>query len=143
VENALRLSESLDEFRELDEAALAFASAALTRFPLAEVARLRDLMKEKSAQGFVTNLLLAGLRNALRLNAGLMPCQTHQGWVDFEHSIAGFGPALLGQLTDSAMALPHEMARNIDRSLLLENFAIDLGRAAARFSSQTTHQAGR
>jgi DNA polymerase-3 subunit delta' len=142
VETALRLSESVDEFRELNEAALAFVSAALTHFPLAEVARLKDLLKEKSSQGFVGSLFLAGLRNALRLQTGLPPRTAQKGWIDFAAAAAGFAPVLLGQLTDSALALPHEMARNIDRSLLLENFALDLGYAAARLSRRCSYQAG-
>ncbi len=137
VENALRLSESVEEFRELDEAALAYASAALTRFPLAEVARLKDLLKEKSAQGFVAGLILAGLRNGLRMQAGLKPRTAQQGWIDFAHATAGLSPQILGQLADTVLALPHEMARNIDRSLLLENLAIDLGHAA---TTANTHQ---
>lgn len=132
VESALRLLEAQDEFRELDEAVLSFVTAALRRFPVDEAGRMKDLTKDKSAQAFATSAILGGLRNALRLQAGVEPRASSPGWLEFARSAASFSPRDLEAVIAFSLNLGPEMSRNIDRGLLFENFALELTKAAPR-----------
>jgi len=129
VEAAHRLLESRDEFRELDEATLAYVMAALSRFPVDETSRLKDLTKDKTAQNFATSAIQGGLRNALRMQAGVEPRPQSEPWMNFARYAASFAPRDLETVVAWSLTLGPEMARNIDRGLLLENFALEINRA--------------
>lgn len=129
IEAAERLLESRDEFRELDEVANQYLMAALARFPVDETSRLKDLTKDKAAQNYAVSAIQGGLRNALRMQGGVEPRPAPEPWLNFARYAASFRPRDLEKIVGSSLTLGPEMARNIDRGLLLENFALELNRA--------------
>lgn len=128
VEVARRLIESRDEFGELEEATGDFLRATMERFPGAEVSRLKDMTKDRSAQSFAMNLLQNAILNALKRQSGLKLRRSNDSWNQIEQRISGIESSRLALLAESSLMLESEMARNIDRGLLLENFALELRR---------------
>lgn len=130
VEVAARLLENRDEFKEISTVAADFISAALERFPSDETARLKELTKDRGAQSFATGLFQFVLVNALRSQSGVpMRTRAREPWDGIARIAARIPADRLAALAESAVSMEHEMARNVDRGLLLENFAIELKRA--------------
>jgi DNA polymerase-3 subunit delta' len=123
VETAQRLMEDREEFLELEEAVLAFLQTAAAQFPAHEVSKLKELTKDRGAQSFVSGLIQSAIRDGLRIQAGLRPVRAGK-WQNLTAAASGLSPRKLGSLAEIALSMEHEMARNIDRGLLLENFAL-------------------
>jgi DNA polymerase III subunit delta' len=133
VEAAQGFLASRDDFRELDRVCLEFLTTALVRFPADQISELKELTKDRSAQTFMAGVFQGCFRNALRIQAGLPPISSSPQWKEVASSIAGFDPRALGKVIDDSLLIGNEMARNIERGLLLENFALriaDLTRAS-------------
>lgn len=123
IEAARHLLESREGFMEIEETAASYLRVASSRLPMTEISNLRDLMKDRSAQGFVATLIQGVLRNALRLQAGVAPA-TQSRFADLQESTAKFDPRSLRILADLSIEFEQDLARNVDRGLILENFAI-------------------
>jgi DNA polymerase-3 subunit delta' len=125
VENAQRLMEDREDFLDLEVAVLAYLEASFMQFPAPEVAKLKELTKERTAQGFVSGLIQGAIRDGLRIQAGLRPVRDGK-WQNLTLSASVLPARKLGALADYALKMENEMGRNIDRGLLLENFALQL-----------------
>lgn len=123
VETARRLEESQDDYIELERLASAYLEAAMRNLPVDEISRLKDVMKDRSAQAYVASLIQGVLRDALRLQAGVRPARS-KGAPDLTKSVADFDPASLRILADLSIEFEQDLGRNVDRGLVLENFAI-------------------
>lgn len=129
VEKAQGLMEDREDFLQIEDAVLGFLRAAATHFPAREVTHLKEMMKERSAQSFVALLIQSAVRDGMRLQAGLQPMRP-QKWQGLATAASAMSPQSLDTLAESALAMEHEMARNIDRGLLLENFALSWRKAS-------------
>lgn len=123
VENAERLSASREEFQELEQAIVEYVAAASVRFPIDEAAKLKNLTKDRTAQAFVATWLGGLVRDALRVRADLMPLSGPM-WQNTERTFYGLSDARLSLLAETSLQLEADMARNIDRGLSFENFAL-------------------
>ncbi len=130
VETAQRLLESREEFQELETALMQFLSAAARQFPADEVSKLRDLLKDRGAQAYFASLLQSVFRDGLRLQAGLKPLANKQVR-ELSQLASAIEPRRLNELAETSLYIEHEMARNIDRGLLLENFALSWRQAVS------------
>ena len=129
VDTALRLSESREDYQELEDAALKYLVRSRTSFPGEEITKLKELMKEKAAQTFFSSLVQNVLRDALRLQAGIKANGVRGSeWEDVARSVIHLTPRELAILADQSLQLESDMARNVDRSLVLENFAFSFKR---------------
>ena len=72
----------------------------------------------------------AVVRDSLRLQAGLEVAGHRKGqWVPISESMHAASPRGLGKLAELSLAMENDMARNVDRGLILENFALEWRRA--------------
>lgn len=129
VEAAERLLESREDFKELEEALGAYLIACGQRFPIEESARLKDLTKDRASQGFVAGWIEGVIRDGLRVQAGMKPVSPKL-WEKAAATFGRFNNDQLSDLASDAFQMEYEMARNVDRGLLLENFALKLNGAA-------------
>lgn len=132
VETALRLSDSREDFLAMENAVLAYLRSATTHFPNEEVSHLKEFLKERSAQSFVANLIQGALRDGLRFKTGAGKPRSEGPWRDLTAAISAMDDGDLGRLAEAAIAMENDMARNVDRGLLLENFALSWRQAATR-----------
>ncbi len=123
VETAERLSASREEFEDLERAIVEYVTAAGNRLPIDEVAKLKTLTKDRSAQSFVTTWLVSLVRDALRVHAGLNPL-SGPVWEQTGPTFLKLSTARLFELADAGLQLEADLAKNIDRGLAFENFAI-------------------
>lgn len=123
VETAERLSASREEFEDLERAIVEYVTAAGNRLPIDEVAKLKTLTKDRSAQSFVTTWLVSLVRDALRVHAGLNPL-SGPIWEQTGPTFLKLSTARLFELADAGLQLEADLAKNIDRGLAFENFAI-------------------
>lgn len=128
VEEAKRLSESRDDFLALEAAVRDYLVAASVRLPMDEISRLKEMMKDRSAQGFVSSFIQTVLRDALLLQAGLPSRQGRA--MELVQSTAGYTPVALRTLAENVLGFEQDLARNVERGLILENFALTWRRAA-------------
>ncbi len=117
------MASSREEFQELEDAIAAYVSASATHFPISEAAKLKELTKDRAAQGFVVMWLESLVRDALRVRAGLKPLggrvwqQTSQTWLEISQE-------KLSDLAEASFQLEWDLSRNIDRGLAFENFSL-------------------
>jgi DNA polymerase III subunit delta' len=123
VENANRLLESREEFLELEEAVRQFLAQSVRGFPAEQISKLRDLMKDKGAQAFVSGLVQSVIRDALRIQAGLHPLQASR-WAGESRIAAAMPAGLLAEFAEMSLAFEQDLSRNVDRGLLLENLSL-------------------
>lgn len=123
VETAERLSASREEFEELERAIVEYLTVARARLPLDEAAKLKTLTKDRTAQAFVTTWLGNLVRDALRVQAGLSPL-SGPFWEQTAPAFLNLSSARLFELADASLQLEADLARNIDRGLAFENFAL-------------------
>ncbi len=139
VETAQRLTESRDDYLELEEATASYLSRGRHQFPGEEINRLRELTKDKSAQAFFSSLVQSVLRDSLRLQAGLEASSTRgEPWLSISSAMFGISPRGLSHLAEQALTMENDMARNVDRGLILENFAIEWRKAGQWDGSTST-----
>lgn len=125
VEAAHRLSEERKEFEDIENAVAHYLKAALSGFPGDEIAVLRELLKDRSAHGFVASLIQRSVTEAMKLKSGLKLARA----TDLQKALAQKSARTLDRLATKSLDLEADLARNVDRGLLLEAFAIELGRA--------------
>lgn len=113
VEIAKRLLEERADYEELETATGAYINAAVQRFPGEEIAALKELMKERSTHGFVASLLQGVVRDALK---GQSP------------AFQNVPPRKLEVLAQRSLEFESDLARNVDRGLVLETFAVELSK---------------
>lgn len=131
VENARRMMEDREEFQELEGAARAYLAASLGAqgFPGTEISNLRELMKDRSTHGFVSSLIQGTIRDALRTRAGIEPLEGERLGAGLLEAMASLSPARLELLSKKAIEFERDLAGNVDRGLVLENFALAMSRA--------------
>jgi DNA polymerase-3 subunit delta' len=129
LEIARRMEESRDEFLQLEVAATNFLLAAGHGLPLVEISKLKDLIKDKPSQAFLTTFVQSVVRDALRLQAGLPPADSRRT-AKAAQTLSGFAPEAVRALADFSLELEQDFARNVDRTLAMENFAIRLREGA-------------
>jgi len=130
VELAQQLSSDREDFLELEDALLQFLKTAATSFPGEQTARLKELMKERSAQSFVASMLQRFIADSLRAQGGAQVSGLRL-WSELAELSKPVSPADLDRLASFALAMEGEMARNIERGLILENLAILWRRAVS------------
>jgi DNA polymerase III subunit delta' len=143
VEKAHRLMEAREDYQELETAAQKYLLRAADAFPFDEISHLRELMKDKNAQSHFAMLLQNAFRGALRLQAGLTSTLA-QNWEACTRQAATISSPKLAELAEATLVFEQDLLRNVDRGLLLENFAINYknyknfsGPEGGQFSSAT------
>lgn len=131
VEVAQRLTEARDDYQELEDVTASYMGRAILQFPGEEISKLRDLLKDKGAQAFFHTLVQGVIRDSLRIRAGVEPAGNPKGpWRPLSQKLAeklfGSVPGRIAELAELALDMETDMARNVDRGLVLENFALDL-----------------
>lgn len=135
VETARRLEENQEEYAALEGTVVAYMQGAATGFPTQAISQLKDLTKDRAAQGFVLNLIQGVLVSALRRQAGVESkswAGSEAGFRDMIEGMSRFEPACLQTLADLSIELEQDLARNVDRALVFENFAIQWRLAAQK-----------
>ena len=123
VEVAERLASSREEFQELESALATYVAAVASRFPIEEAARLKELTKDRAAQGFVATWIESLVRDALRVRAGLKPLGGGV-WEKTSETWLGLKADRLSDIAEASFQLETDLARNIDRGLAFENFSL-------------------
>jgi DNA polymerase III subunit delta' len=114
VEAAKRLLDERSDFEALEDATAAYINAAVQRFPGEEITVLRELLKERTSHGFVASVIQGLVRDALK---GSNP------------AFKGIAPRKLETLAQKSLEFETDLARNVDRGLILETFAVELAKA--------------
>ena len=138
MERALQLGEKREDFEKVESAVHQFMRVAPRTLPSAEIAQMRELTKDKAMQVFMANHFQRVLLDGLRLQAGLEPSltsKTSENLVLIFNEIAQFNTKALQNLADLSIEIEQDMMRNVDRGLVLENFAIQWKVAAALAAS--------
>lgn len=132
VEAAKRMAEERAEYEALEVATTAYLAAALTHFPGTEISRLRELLKDRSAHGFVASVIQGAVTDALKLKSGIRPKQrkgTDGGTLKSVLTpLSEKAPRTLDLLAKKSLEFEADLARNVDRGLLLEALAVELSR---------------
>ena len=127
LEVAQRLTESREDYQELEEVTASYLGRALVQFPGEEISKLRDLLKDKSAQAYFHTLVQGTIRDSLRLQANVAPAGHPKGpWRPLSEKLFGSAPGRVAKLAERSLGMETDMSRNVDRGLVLENFALDL-----------------
>jgi DNA polymerase-3 subunit delta' len=129
IEAAKRIEESRDSYREIENAVIQYLVSARTHLPIDEITQLKDMMKEKAAQVFVSTLVQGLVRDAMRVHAGLAPIgDPSKGKVS--QVLRTASSEAISKLAELALEFEQDILRNVDRGLVLENFAIRWREAA-------------
>jgi DNA polymerase-3 subunit delta' len=138
VEAASHLLENRAEFVELEDSVAQYLAVGVASLPVEQISRLKDQMKEqmkdRSSHGFVAGIILGVLRDALRVQAGVRAASGAR-YPEIVEVIRHWPKELLIHLSQCALEMEHDFARNLDRALVLENFAIQWRQSAARAAS--------
>ncbi|HVK60742.1 MAG TPA: AAA family ATPase [Bdellovibrionales bacterium] len=124
VESARHLLDEREEFESIEEATGSYLSASLSTFPSKEITTLRDLLRERGSHGFISGLIQGVMRDALRIQGGAQPLDSR--WPKLLNAIAAFPNERVQELAEKSLEFENDLARNVDRGLLLENFAFRL-----------------
>lgn len=130
AETALSLEQSRAELGEAEHALEAYLRRAVVAFPGAEVVTLREQLKEKSAQSFIVRLLQEVLCDAIREKTGVVTARWVR-WPEIAAEFSSFALRDLEELAERSLALEFDLARNVDRGLIFENFAFSIAKAKA------------
>lgn len=114
VEAAKRLLDDREEFETLENATAAYINASVQRFPSEEISALKELLKDRSTHGFVASVIQGLVRDALK---GTSP------------AFKNVAPRNLELLAKRSLEFESDLARNVDRGLILETFAVQLSQA--------------
>jgi DNA polymerase-3 subunit delta' len=123
VEVAKRIAESRAEYKELEGAVENFLRSAATGLALNEVSRLKEMIKDKPSQVFVAGLIQCVVRDALRAQAGLS-VTSPQAMAALAAELSRGDSEGVKALADLSLEFEQDFMRNVDRGLVLENFAI-------------------
>lgn len=122
VEAAKRMSEERGEFEQLEKATTDYLKAASESFPGGEISALRELLKDRSTHGFVSSVIQRTLTDALKIQGGMKIKNATAA------ALAKKPPRTLDTLARKSIDFEQDLARNVDRGLLLEALAVELGR---------------
>jgi DNA polymerase-3 subunit delta' len=125
VESAKRLLESREEFVELESQVVHFLANGQSVFPASEIAKLKDAMKDKASQAYVVSVLQGLLRDGLRDRAGVGSLGRER-WPELFEMLAKMSQPKIQELANRSLEIESDLGRNIDRALVLENFALRL-----------------
>lgn len=126
VETARRMMEEREEFQEIENAARAYLAASLGGFPGVEISNLREMMKDRATHGFVSGFIQGTIRDALRSRAGVEPLEADRVGRDLLQAVTSLSPQRLENLSKRAIEFERDLAGNVDRGLILENFALEM-----------------
>ncbi len=131
VEKALRLLDDREEFEALETATTNYLTGALKGFPGEEIANLRELLKDRTTHGFVAGVIQSAVTDAMKLKSGLKPASLRlspekSSFKNLLEPLAKKPAATLDRLARRSLDFEADLARNVDRGLLLEALAIDL-----------------
>ncbi len=138
MERAMRLTESREDFEKVESVTNQFMRNAPNGLPSAEITQLKELTKNKAMQIFMASHIQRVLLDGLRLQAGLEPSlisKTSESLTTLVTDIAQFDSKALQILADLSIEVEQDMMRNVERGLVLENFAIQW-KVAAQISAQ-------
>lgn len=124
IEVAKRLVEEREEYEALEDATAAYMAASLERFPGEEISALREMLKDRSTHGFVSSVIQRAVRDAMKLKGGLKPAKFDR----LITPLAAKSARSLELLAQKSIAFEADLARNVDRGLLLEALAVQLSR---------------
>ncbi len=134
VESAKRMAEERTEFETLEVATTSYLAAAMTRFPGEEVAQLRELLKDRTSHGFVASMIQGAVTDAMKLKSGVkLKSRTESDLARLKTVITPLSQKesrRLDGLARKSLEFEADLARNVDRGLLLEALAIELSRSA-------------
>ncbi|MES2857033.1 MAG: AAA family ATPase [Bdellovibrionota bacterium] len=125
VESARRLLEDRAEFQEIEDATGNYLQASVSQFPGKEITALRDLLRERSSHGFVSSLIQGAFRDALRIQGGAKPLESR--WPKLLDALTRMPNDRVQALAQRSIEFENDLARNVDRGLLLENLALSVG----------------
>lgn len=131
VEAAKRMLDQRDEFEALEFATSAYLAASLDGFPGGEIATLKEHLKDRTTHGFVASTIQAAITDALKLKGGLKPPVTAKGSDRLNKLVGPLSEkpaAQLDRLAQKSLDFESDLGRNVDRGLLLEALAIQLGK---------------
>lgn len=123
LESARKLQENRDDYQKLENVVHSYMSSAPLGLPSREITELRDILKDKTAQVYVSGVIQGVLRDVLRVQAGMKPADTRRP-DDVIRQTASYHPRAVQILADLSIELEHDFMRNLDRGLILENFAV-------------------
>ncbi len=134
VEKALRMMDDREEFEALETATTQYMSAALKSFPGEEIAGLRELLKDRTTHGFVASIIQGAVTDAMKLKGGLKPASVRKGaekasFKELLEPLAKKPASRLDLLARKSLDFEADLARNVDRGLLLEALAVELSRS--------------
>lgn len=127
VEAARALLDSRDDFAQLEQATLQYMASAMVAFPSQEISDLRERLRDRTAHSFVSGVIQGTVRDALRARSGLK-ARSKGAASDIAKSLAQKNVNQLDSLAAKAVEFEFDLGRNVDRGLILETFAIELGR---------------
>ncbi len=121
VEQAKRMSEDRGDYETLEHATTAYLEKALEQFPGEEIAALRELLKDRTTHGFVSSVMQRQITDAMKVKGGvkIKPSKLVKALSE---------KPTLDLLARKSLEFESDLARNVDRGLLLEAFAVELGR---------------
>ncbi|MEK7355502.1 MAG: hypothetical protein AAB250_03590, partial [Bdellovibrionota bacterium] len=96
--------------------------------PGTEISNLREMLKDRSAHGFVASLIQGTIRDGMRVRAGVEPLEADRVGSDLMSSISSLAPGKLEKLSKKAIEFERDLAGNVDRGLILENFSLEMAR---------------
>lgn len=123
IEAARKMMDDRDSYLEIEGATLNFLNIASERFPGEEIQNLRDLIKDKASQSFMTSLIQSVIRDAYLMRGGQKPRGAAK-WNSLSSKISVFSNSALESLSQRALLIEKDLSANVDRGLILENFAI-------------------
>ena len=136
VAEALRLSAEAEALGAVRSAMAAFLAAPADRFPNGALAKLRDACEDRSGALFAARTAQEVARDLSRSFGSTRVGHAHATLSESAAAVAVAhrnlsldGALVLGQL---ALDAEQDLARNVDRSLVFENFWFDWSRACRR-----------
>ena len=99
-----------------------------------EIAGLRELLKDRTAHGFVASIIQGAVTDAMKLKGGLKPASVRKGaekasFKELLEPLAKKPASRLDLLARKSLDFEADLARNVDRGLLLEALAVELSRS--------------
>lgn len=133
VESVMRLRDLGESLQELERTTVDYIFSAQNGLPSGEMNSLKDRLKDRAVQGVFVVLLQGLINEAMKLQAGVAVSAEYKSrevLIAAVKKLADIRGENLRTLADLSIELEQDLNRNVDRSLILENFAIQLKAAA-------------
>ena len=130
VAEALKLLSHREEVLNIEAAALRFVKRSQSEWPAEEISELRDLIKDKTLLPLLASAIQRCFLDALRTQGGLSAMDPSRS-PELVAGLAAYLQRDLHKLAEATVRMENEFTRNLDRGLILENFAIQI-RTASR-----------